>query len=83
MGEGLDGDTGSLGTENGTIGGTFDEEALYNIVADNSNTFTRCLSYHNSAQTCRTPKPSTGRIAYDVRMRPVHWVWVLPAHRQC
>ncbi len=83
MGEGLDGDTGALGTENGMIGGTSDKGALYNIVADKSNTFTMCLSYHNLAQTRRTPKQSTGRIAYDVRMRPVHWVWAPPAHRQC
>ncbi len=73
MGEGLDGDTGALGMENGTK----------NIVADKSNTFTICPSYHNSAQTRRTPKQSTGRIVYDVRMRLVHWVWALPAHRQC
>jgi hypothetical protein len=28
MGEGLDGNTGALGTENQTIGGTFDKGAL-------------------------------------------------------
>jgi hypothetical protein len=31
----------------------------------------------------RTPKPSTGRIAYDVGMGPVHLVWAPPAHRRC
>ncbi len=48
MGERVDGDTGALGTENGTIGGTFDKGALKNIMADKSNTFTMCLSYHTS-----------------------------------
>ncbi len=28
LGKGLDGDTGALGTENGTVRGTFDEGAL-------------------------------------------------------
>jgi hypothetical protein len=46
MEEGLEGDTGALEMENGTIGGTFDKGALKNIVADKSNTFTMCLLYH-------------------------------------
>ncbi len=57
--------------------------SVVNIVADKSNTFTMCLPYNNSAQLRRTPKPSSGRIAYDVRMRPVHLVWAPPAHRRC
>jgi hypothetical protein len=61
MGEGLDGDTGALGTENGTVGGTFDKGACKTLWQTNL-TLLLCV-YHIITQHRHAGHPNKAQTA--------------------